>query len=65
MKNLDIQTIALVCMPNGKLGNVYGNKVISAGSAGKTRGKSVLIILNVKDLKVWPINHLELRYFLE
>ena len=50
MKNLDIQTIALVCMPNGKLGNVYGNKVISAG---KTRGKSVLIILNVKDLKVW------------
>ncbi|HEF5696034.1 MULTISPECIES: PDDEXK family nuclease [Bacillus cereus group] len=35
-KNLDIQTIALVCMPNGKLGNVYGNKVISAG---KNKGK--------------------------
>jgi hypothetical protein len=35
-ENLDIQTILLLCMPNGILSPVYGNKVISAG---KNKGK--------------------------
>lgn len=34
--NLDIQTIAITCMPNGKLNSVYGDSVISAG---KNKGK--------------------------
>lgn len=36
--NLDIQTIVLTCMPNGKLSSIYGNKVLSAGkNPGKIR----------------------------
>lgn len=36
--NLDIQTIAIICMPNGELNSVYGNKVISPGkNPGKIR----------------------------
>lgn len=36
--NLDIQTIAISCMPNGKLKDVYNDKVISAGkNPGKIR----------------------------
>ena len=34
--NLDIQTIAITCMPNGELHDIYGDKVISAG---KNKGK--------------------------
>ncbi|WP_205439602.1 hypothetical protein [Peribacillus alkalitolerans] len=36
--NLDIQSIAVVCMPNGKLNEIYGDDVISAGkNPGKIR----------------------------
>ena len=36
--NLDIQAIVLTCMPNGKLGSIYGSKVLSAGkNPGKVR----------------------------
>ena len=36
--NLDIQTIILTCMPNGKLSSIYGNKILSAGkNPGKIR----------------------------
>lgn len=36
--NLDIQTIAIICMPNGGLNSVYGDNVISAGkNPGKIR----------------------------
>ena len=36
--NLDIQTIVLTCMPNGKLYSIYGNKVLSPGkNPGKIR----------------------------
>lgn len=36
--NLDIQTIAITCMPNGALNSVYGDDVISAGkNPGKIR----------------------------
>ena len=34
--NLDIQTIAITCMPNGELSSIYGDDVISAG---KNKGK--------------------------
>lgn len=34
--NLDIQTIAITCMPNGELHDIYGDRVISAG---KNKGK--------------------------
>lgn len=34
--NLDIQTIAITCMPNGGLASTYGDKVINAG---KNKGK--------------------------
>lgn len=36
--NLDIQTIAIICMPNGELNSIYGDKVISPGkNPGKIR----------------------------
>lgn len=36
--NLDIQTISIMCMPNGELHSIYGDKVISAGkNPGKIR----------------------------
>lgn len=37
-QNLDIQTIAITCMPNGELHSVYGDTIISAGkNPGKIR----------------------------
>lgn len=36
--NLDIQTIVLLCMPNGKLHDVYGDDILTAGkNPGKIR----------------------------
>ena len=48
-ENLDIQTIAITCMPNGELNSVYGDKVISAG---KNKGKIRFNYSKVKEFEL-------------
>lgn len=47
--NLDIQAIAITCMPNGELYEVYGDEVISAG---KNKGKIRFNYSKVKEFKL-------------
>lgn len=47
--NLDIQTIAITCMPNGALNDVYGDNVISAG---KNKGKIRFNYARVKEFEL-------------
>lgn len=47
--NLDIQTIAITCMPNGELSEIYGDDVISAG---KNKGKIRFNYSKVKNFKL-------------
>ncbi|EOU1467733.1 TPA: hypothetical protein ACOTFX_001211 [Clostridium perfringens] len=49
--NLDIQTIAITCMPNGELNSVYGDKVISAG---KNKGKIRFNYSKIKKFELLP-----------
>ena len=47
--NLDIQTIAVMCMPNGGLSSIYGDKVLQAG---KNKGK---IRFNYSEVKYFEL----------
>lgn len=59
--NLDIQTIAITCMPNGELNDVYGDDIISAG---KNKGKIRYNYSRAKYFKLLKDNPLRTKVLL-